>query len=38
MAATKAGASGSVCGQNRATTSPLGETSNFSKFHRTSPV
>ena len=38
MAATSSGASGSVGGRNLATTSPSGATTNFSKFHCTSPA
>ena len=33
MAPTSAGSSGSTWGRNRPTTSPVGETRNFSKFH-----
>ena len=38
MAARTAGSSGTVPGRKRATTSPAGETRNFSKFHCTSPA
>ena len=38
MASTTSGASGSVIGRKRATTSPPGATRNFSKFHWMSPA
>jgi len=37
-AATTSSASGGTGGWNRATTSPSGETRNFSKFHSMSPA
>jgi len=38
MASTTSGDSGVTCGLNRATTSPVGDTRNFSKFHLMSPA
>ena len=38
IASTSSGASGVTIGENRAMMSPVGETRNFSKFHRMSPV
>ena len=38
MRATTSGASGGVFGRNLATISPPGATTNFSKFHSTSPA
>ena len=38
MAEISSGASGSTIGRKRPTTSPSGETRNFSKFHWMSPA